>query len=460
MSPVNATESLPAYSLHVRAQGRGEPAWRVLWRHRRSDGALRPVNRTLGAAWLDADPQAPATPEAPAGWRKRAGRPRDGALDHRGAQLAAERVVRETLPKLRAAEQGERPAPRGPVTLREIAAAWLEHGERVKRWKPSTARDARLMLAEPGRAHKRGHGASAGLVMRALGDVPASEITARQVNELLREIAATGASDRTVNKYRGMLRAIYNHACRAATFDLAANPVRDTDARRQHARQPLDYYRPEEVEAIARVFESGAHRRAREADPDERHWQRADDRQDADAVRLAAYTGLRRGELVALRWRDVDWEGRKLTVRRALSAGEIQATPKGGRAREVPLSAQAAAAFDRLSRRDGFTGRDDYVLVGRAGGHLDPDALSRRYTLARNATGLRPLPLHSLRHAFGSGLVAAGLDLATVQAAMGHASITTTQVYLHARPANEVADRFTEAFNTTPSGTLVEAAAH
>lgn len=76
---------------------------------------------------------------------------------------------------------------------------------------------------------------------------------------------------------------------------------------------------------------------------------------------------------------------------------------------------------------------------------MDGSALRRRVERARDAAGLRPLRFHDLRHTYGSLLVAGGVDLASVKAAMGHSRITTTERYLLARSAGELADRFTRA---------------
>ena len=103
--------------------------------------------------------------------------------------------------------------------------------------------------------------------------------------------------------------------------------------------------------------------------------------------------------------------------------------------------------LDRLSRRGEFTGPDDYVFANRLGRRLDPSALRRRFERGRDAAGLEPLRFHDLRHTYGSLLIAGGIDLASVKAAMGHSRITTTERYLHARPAGELADRFTRALS-------------
>lgn len=123
-----------------------------------------------------------------------------------------------------------------------------------------------------------------------------------------------------------------------------------------------------------------------------------EDVQDAELVRVAAYAALRRGELGALRWRDVDFTGHKITVRRALSGDAELRSTKSRRFREVPLPDQAAGAFDRLSRRGEFIGPDDYVFANRFGRRLDPSALRRRFERAREAAGLEPLRFHDLRH--------------------------------------------------------------
>ena len=91
----------------------------------------------------------------------------------------------------------------------------------------------------------------------------------------------------------------------------------------------------------------------------------AEDAQDAELIRVAAYTGLRRGELVTLRWREVDFARRKIIVRRSLSGGVEATSTKSRRKREVPLPDQAAISLDRLSRREEFTGPEEYVFVGR-----------------------------------------------------------------------------------------------
>lgn len=128
-----------------------------------------------------------------------------------------------------------------------------------------------------------------------------------------------------------------------------------------------------------------------------------------------------------------------------MSAG-VESSTKSGHVRRVPLPDQAAAALDRVSRREDFTGHDEFVFVNALGRPLDGSALRRRFKLARDAAGLRPLRFHDLRHTYGSLLAAGGVDLVTIQSAMGHSALATTSRYLHAKRAIEEAQVFTRAF--------------
>jgi integrase len=297
--------------------------------------------------------------------------------------------------------------------------------------------------------------------MATLGDRPVREVTTREIEDLLRSVSSTGVSPRTVNKVRQLVCAIFNYGLRPSTYGLATNPAAYADRRREPDRGPLAFYSPEQIEQLARSLAVGAHRdSSRPALSREEIEARAyEDAQDAELIRVAAYGGLRRGELVALRWRDVDFAGRKIIVRRSLSGDTELRSTKSRRSREVPLPDQAAAALDRLSRRAEFTSPDDYVFANRLGRRLDPSALRRRFERALRAAGLEPLRFHDLRHTYGSLLVAGGIDLASVKAAMGHSRISTTERYLHARPASEQADRFTQALAGAGSPKLLATAA-
>jgi integrase len=176
---------------------------------------------------------------------------------------------------------------------------------------------------------------------------------------------------------------------------------------------------------------------------------------DAAIFLTAAFTGLRMGELLALRWREVDFAGSVVRVRASYYAGSLT-TPKSGKVRAVPLAPDVAKVLAQIGRRELFVDEDDLVFAGETGSYLDGSALRRRYKAALSAAGLRPLRFHDLRHTFGTRMIAKA-DIRRVQEWMGHADIQTTMRYLHYAPRDEDARLVAEAFALSEEGTLGDA---
>jgi integrase len=166
--------------------------------------------------------------------------------------------------------------------------------------------------------------------------------------------------------------------------------------------------------------------------------------QDAQLYRIAAYTGLRLGELLALRWEDVNLHDRRLVVHRALSAG-VEGPTKSWQARFIPLSDGAATAFAQLAGRADFTDSTDLVFCNRLGRSLSGAALRIRFKKTTAAAGLRALRFHALRHGAGS-LVARQADPRWVQGFLGHSKLATTERYLHAKARPDDVARLNRAF--------------
>jgi integrase len=428
------------------------PAWAAAW-HEHD----RPVKRRVGPAWLapagspDAKPGGKAYGRASA-WVQRRGRPAAGALDEHAARVLAAQVADRAAAEHAAALQIRE---RGKRTFRMLARAWQSHMQRTGSHKPSTARDIASVLAEPDVPHRRGARLTAGRVMLALGDLEADAVTPRDVERVLESYEQSGAAPRTVNKAREVIRAIYGYGIDPdlGGWDLSRNPAARTLKRRLYGAAAVRHFEIDQIEAIASVAEAGTWRETRPAD-----WERnaitlaeeaEENRQLADLIRIAAYTGLRQGELVALRWRDANLSERILTVERALS-GTIELSPKSGLIRVVPLADQAIKALRHLKERRHFTGPDDYIFATAAGDRPDASALRRRYNRARDGAGAPSLPFHALRHTAGSLLVRK-LDPIAVQAILGHASIKTTERYMHPRRAAELADHVTAALTPAPA---------
>ena len=421
----------------------GTPAYEAKWR----DSSNRQVKRRIGPAWVDREPSG-------GGWRKRRGRVHDGWFDERGAFAEMERLIGEH--EERAAKP---PGARG-ATFADAAAAWLEHAERVKRLKPSTLADYRYLLAPSGAVPRKRGRPIRSRVMDAFATRPLDAITTREISGFLAQLDREPTlSPRSVNKYRQVLSAIFNFACREDTFGLTRNPVAATDKRREDQPGPIDFYEPEEVLALARALRDGLHRDASRpaVSEAERHQRKLADQQDAAMVVVAAFTGLRLGELRSLRWHNVDFADAKLVVQYSRATNTNQdSAPKSGRWRVVPLADQPAAVLAELSERDRFSDPNDLVFCSPLGTHIDDSALRQRFHRAQDAAGIRRLRWHDLRHSFGSMSVRE-LDVISVKEFMGHAKLETTQRYLHARARRTDADRLTRAF-AGRGAELVEAA--
>ncbi len=425
-------------SLFVRpkAGAGGRVYWDAQWRYRVGSDPWRQKTRRLGPAWQE--------PNGGGGWRKRRGRCPDGWLDGRAATAAAVAAMEEHAREVREEERAKREAAERKTTVRELGQEWLEWLEEVRGAKPSTIRDYRCLLREPGIAFKRGDRKTAGRIMAAFGDRPVDAVTTAEVSRFLRGLDREKLTPRNVNKHRQVLAAMFGYACRADTYDLATNPVAGTDKRREPPPARLDYYEVEEVEALARVCERGEHRPTRAVGEEETEARAAEDRQDADAFRILFYTGIRVGELLTLRWADADLEVRTLLVRRNLSAG-VETEPKGRRHRYVPLPDPALAALARLGSRKEFIGEDDYVICNRWGRRLDASALRRRYQRGCEVAGLRRVKLHGLRHAAGS-ILARVADPVFVRDYLGHSKLSTTDRYVSAKHRPEDFERLNWAF--------------
>jgi integrase len=145
--------------------------------------------------------------------------------------------------------------------------------------------------------------------------------------------------------------------------------------------------------------------------------------------------GSRLGELLALRWQDVDWLAGKVRVRRAYVRGEYGTTKSRCGFRAVPLADRVAAELEALSRRSAFTADDDLVFGHpQTGRPLDRSKVRKRFKAAVGAAGVRDVRFHDLRHTFGTRMAAVGVPPRTLQEWLGHRDAQTTAIYADYSP--------------------------
>jgi len=143
----------------------------------------------------------------------------------------------------------------------------------------------------------------------------------------------------------------------------------------------------------------------------------------------ALKTGLRVGELLALKWEDLDLVAGRVVVRRTLWHDQ-EGTPKGGRYREVPLSGDAVATLQAHRHL-----RGPYVFCETTGKRLNHNRVKAVVPRTCARAGLaKRLTTHDLRHTFASHLVMRGVALKAVQELLGHATMEMTMRYAHLSP--------------------------
>ena len=161
----------------------------------------------------------------------------------------------------------------------------------------------------------------------------------------------------------------------------------------------------------------------------------------------AAMTGLRQGELLALRWTDIDWTAKRIRVRRNYVRGEY-GTPKSKRStRSVPLADRVAGELHRLHVASAYQADADLVFAHPQRGHpMDRSNLLKRYKRALKRAEVRPVTFHDLRHTFGTRMAAAGVPMRTLQEWMGHRDFKTTLIYADYAPNPHEAELVEAAF--------------
>jgi integrase len=324
------------------------------------------------------------------------------------------------------------------VVLAELFGALLERRRRQGR-APSTVADYEDMSRRLGR--ELGH------------DTPVAEIDAQRLERMVAEFTAerrisdasaaqrrsqgatvirrdgqwievSPAAPRTIQKYLVWLHAAFKLALKKDW--VAVNPVADMDEdlRPRFKRRELtrdEFYSPAEVARLLAACEEGRQRAL---------------------LGLACYAGLRLGEIRGLRVGGVDFASERLHISDNIVRSRLK-KPKSGVGRNVPLAAELAALLRPLTtgRRPG-----EFVLLTNSGTPVYESLAGEWFHFARKAAGLKRLQLRMCRHSFGTACAAAGVDVRTLQNWMGHASVTTTEIYMAYAPKPEEAAMVSRAF--------------
>jgi integrase len=289
-------------------------------------------------------------------------------------------------------------------TVGEAGERYVDHLETVMERKRTTIQDYRGYL----RRH----------LDPFFGNRPLDRIDGARVTSYIKRKRADGLSSKTVQNHLNFLHGVFAFATKRGW--VASNPVAQVD-RPKKARSPhrrLRFLSPAELDALIRAV------------PDDRL---------GDVERplylTAAMTGIRQGELLALRWCDVDWAAGRIRVADNYTRGEFD-TPKSefGR-RSVPMADRVARALERHFQQSLYRTDDNLVFCHPDSGHvLDPSKLRKRFKEALTCAAVNQITFHELRHTFGTQMAAAGAPLRAIQEWMGHGDAKTTEIYAHYAP--------------------------
>jgi site-specific recombinase XerD len=235
--------------------------------------------------------------------------------------------------------------------------------------------------------------------LKVIGNRPLSQITVKEADIYKTERLKKSLSGVSVNIELRTLKAAFNVALRWR--ELKTNPFQGIKQVKMPEQQPT-YLSKEDFQKLILIIKE--------------NWLK-------ELIIFAVLTGLRRGELVNLRWQDVDLKKRSLTIQSSLSF-----RTKYGKMRTIPLSEVAYQIL--LAKQNRAFGEYVFTLNGK---RVMDTWISHKfkYYVYEAKLDNDKLHFHSLRHTFASWLVQDGVNIYEVQKLLGHSSIKVTEVYSH-----------------------------
>jgi integrase len=318
---------------------------------------------------------------------------------HAKTESAAQREMRKLE---RHVTSGRAPKGTTAVTLGEQLDDW--YANKKPRLAPGTrlGYESAMRLCEP------------------LRPIPLGKVSARDLDALYAELGRQGKATSTIRKAHLVISAALAQAVRHDLLD--RNVALNAEPPAVRGKQT----RPPTIEELTQLLDA--------ADDDFRVF-----------LFVAMTTGARRGELAALRWRDVDLGGRTITIRQSVAEDRdsiLIKDTKSHQVRGVALDEETITVLvahrersEELSRACGSALTEErFVFSPRPGSDTCyvPKVLSRRFARLCERTRIKGVRLHDLRHFVGSQLVAAGVDIRTVSARLGHSRPSITlDIYTH-----------------------------
>jgi len=263
-------------------------------------------------------------------------------------------------------------------------------------------------------------------------ECPLCEIDVAGVELFIYAKLDEGRAPKSIHNYLGLLHSIFGYALKRGWCE--SNPVALVEAPRVQRNRDIRFLTLTELEAVLAVCSRTPLGRL-----------------DRLVFLTAAMTGMRRAEVVALRWEDIDWDVQLIRVRQNFTRGRF-GTPKSRRSsRAVPLAPRLAAELRSHHARAPYREAADLVFAHpELGTVLDPSKLRKRFIACVRRAEVRPVRFHDLRHTFGTQMAAAGAPMRAIQEWLGHSDLRTTLIYAdYALDPNQGAMYAERAFGAT-----------
>lgn len=263
------------------------------------------------------------------------------------------------------------------------------------------------------------------------GELAVNRVQKRHVEEFMVALAEAGLAARTRSGIFKLLSQIFTFAVRHGWCE--DNPCRSVRRPRVRDCSEIRFLNQQELDALIASVDVTAVPFGST---------------DRAIFLTAAMTGMRQGELLALRWRDVDREAKRIRVRRNYTRGHWSTPKSRSGERSVPLSSKVEAELRAHLRRTHFASEDDLVFANPLSGAVLPHGpLVRRFKGALKAAGVREIRFHDLRHTFGTRIAAAGVPMRVLQEWMGHRDYRTTLIYADYEPGDDESGLVDAAFS-------------
>jgi integrase len=243
------------------------------------------------------------------------------------------------------------------------------------------------------------------------------EITTKDIQDYVTVKAKTGISLQTIKKHVALLDSVFRNAYMSRIID--ENPV----SRLEHIKAPSHKLECMDEHEIALLCDS------------------VEGTQLEVPVKLAVYLGLRRGEVLGLKWEHIDFKNAVLYVnntRTQAGRNTIEKQPKTERSiRQLHLPQELVDLLVEQKKKSSRImvknqAMTDYVAFMDNGRPFKPNYLSECFRNHLLSKGYKPIRFHDLRHSFASIANDAGISMNEISSAMGHSNISTTsEIYTH-----------------------------